>query len=77
MSIENDECYSVDLPKYIETLDREQLENLKESLITMTKCQDMFGDDKEGDYTLSEENGRSLVLRYRCKKSDNNEKTST
>ena len=74
---ENDECYSVDLPKYIEILDREQLENLKESLITMTKCQDMFVYDNEGDYTLSEEKCRSLVLRYRCKKSDNNEKTST
>ena len=74
---ENDEYYSVDLTKYIETLDREKLESLRNSLMTMSNCQDLFGDDKEGDYTLSEDKGRSLILRYRCQKNDKNQKTST
>lgn len=71
------EYFSVELPEYLETLNREELESLKESIMNMSNCLDLFGEDKEGDYTISEEKGRSLILRIGCQKNDKNQKSST
>ena len=75
---ENDEYIGVELDDYIETLSKDELEDLKMSLLTLKRWRTKFKEEEneEADYTLNGDNDKKLILRFKCKNNDNKEKNN-
>ena len=71
---DKEEYYKVkDFEEYIDTLSKDELEELRNSLIAINRFDDVFKADNDSDLTISSKNDKRLILRYNCK--DNDKKT--
>jgi hypothetical protein len=72
--IEKDKKYEeITLEKLIETMSKEELLEFKDELNVINNWSDIFDNDKTpGDYNLNNKNGKHLILKFKCKQSDEN-----
>ena len=69
---EKNKYKEVSLEELIASMSQEELLKLKDELTTIKKWNELFDDNKEGDFTIKIDKKKNLILRYKCKHNDNN-----